>query len=54
MYPVGDIEGSVELARRLAAEGVDLVDVSSGGLSAEQQIVLGPGYQVPFAERIPP
>lgn len=26
--------------------GVDLVDVSSGGLWAKQQITLGPGYQV--------
>ena len=25
---------------------------SSGGLSTEQQIPVGPGYQVPFAERI--
>jgi len=47
-----DVEQSVELARRLGPEGVDLVDVSSGGLAAEQQIQLGPGYQVPFAERI--
>ncbi len=29
-----------------------LIDVSSGGAVAHQQIVLGPGYQVPFAERI--
>ena len=47
-----DIDGSVELAQRLKAEGVDLIDVSSGGLAPDQQIVPGPGYQVPFAERI--
>jgi 2,4-dienoyl-CoA reductase-like NADH-dependent reductase (Old Yellow Enzyme family) len=47
-----DLEQSVELARRLAGEGVDLMDVSSGGLSAAQQIQPAPGYQVPFAERI--
>lgn len=47
-----DLEQSVELARRLRSEGVDLVDASSGGLTAAQQIRLGPGYQVPFAERI--
>ncbi len=47
-----DIDESVELARMLAPLGVDLVDTSSGGLSAAQQIQLGPGYQVPFAERI--
>jgi len=47
-----DIDESVTLARRLAREGVDLIDVSSGGLSPDQQIALGPGYQVSFAHRI--
>jgi len=32
--------------------GVDLIDCSSGGSSLEQKIPMGPGYQVPFAERI--
>ncbi len=32
--------------------GVDLIDVSSGGLVHHQKIPVGPGYQVPFAERI--
>jgi 2,4-dienoyl-CoA reductase-like NADH-dependent reductase (Old Yellow Enzyme family) len=40
------------LAARLREEGVDLVDCSSGGAVAHQQVALGPGYQVPFAERI--
>jgi 2,4-dienoyl-CoA reductase-like NADH-dependent reductase (Old Yellow Enzyme family) len=47
-----DIEESVELARRVKPMGVDLIDCSSGGSSLEQKITLGPGYQVPFAERI--
>jgi 2,4-dienoyl-CoA reductase-like NADH-dependent reductase (Old Yellow Enzyme family) len=47
-----DVDQSVELAKRLRNEGVDLIDVSSGGLTPAQQIRLGPGYQVPFAERI--
>ena len=47
-----DIEQTVELARRLKPRGVDLVDCSSGGLVADQQIAIGPGYQVPFAERV--
>ena len=47
-----DLEQAVELARRLRARGVDLVDCSSAGAVHDQQIVLGPGYQVPFAERI--
>src|ERR1035438_9857947 len=45
-------DDSVELARRLRALGVDLVDCSSGGNAADVRIPLGPGYQVPFAERI--
>jgi 2,4-dienoyl-CoA reductase-like NADH-dependent reductase (Old Yellow Enzyme family) len=47
-----DLEQAVELARRLRARGVDLVDCSSGGAVHDQQIAVGPGYQVPFAERI--
>jgi 2,4-dienoyl-CoA reductase-like NADH-dependent reductase (Old Yellow Enzyme family) len=47
-----NLEESVELARRFKAEGVDLVDCSSGGLVAQARIPVGPGYQVPFAERI--
>jgi len=45
-------DDSVRLARELAALGCDLIDASSGGLVAHQQIVLGPHYQVPFAEKI--
>ncbi len=40
------------VAAELGGHGVDLVDVSSGGNSPDQQIPLGPGYQVPFARRI--
>ena len=47
-----DVDQSVALAQRLRGEGVDLVDVSSGGISPDQQVQLVPGYQVPFAERI--
>lgn len=43
---------SIELARVLKNIGVDLIDVSSGALSDKQQIPIGPGYQVPFAEAI--
>jgi len=47
-----DIEQSIELARRLASEGVDLIDCSSGGLVPGVKVPVGPGYQTPFAERI--
>jgi 2,4-dienoyl-CoA reductase-like NADH-dependent reductase (Old Yellow Enzyme family) len=46
------IEDSVAFARLLKAEGVDLVDVSSGGNDPRQTIAVGPGYQVEFAGRI--
>ncbi len=45
-------EDSVALARQLLPLGVDLIDCSSGGLVPYQQIPVGAGYQVPFAERV--
>lgn len=47
-----NVEESVQLATLLQSRGVDLIDCSSGGLAAHQQITIGPGYQVPFARRI--
>ena len=46
------LEESVDLARRLSALGVDLIDCSSGGNSPNLTIPFAPGYQTPFAERI--
>jgi 2,4-dienoyl-CoA reductase-like NADH-dependent reductase (Old Yellow Enzyme family) len=46
------IEDSVSLAAILKGLGVDIVDCSSGGIVPDAKIPLGPGYQVPFAERI--
>jgi 2,4-dienoyl-CoA reductase-like NADH-dependent reductase (Old Yellow Enzyme family) len=47
-----DVEDSVRLARMLREQAVDVIDCSSGGISPAQQISVGPGYQVPFAERV--
>jgi 2,4-dienoyl-CoA reductase-like NADH-dependent reductase (Old Yellow Enzyme family) len=47
-----DVEEAVELAKRVRDRGIDLIDCSSGGLSMAQKIPVGPGYQVPFAERV--
>jgi len=47
-----DVEECIDLARRLAREGVDLIDCSSGGNANHQRIPVGPGYQTPFAARI--
>lgn len=46
------LDDSVHLAQRLKGEGVDLIDCSSGGSTPDAQIPAGPGFQVPFAERI--
>jgi 2,4-dienoyl-CoA reductase-like NADH-dependent reductase (Old Yellow Enzyme family) len=49
------IEDTVVLARELAARGVDVVDCSSGGLAGSAtaaRVKRGPGFQVPFAERV--
>lgn len=46
------IEDSVALARILKPLGVDVIDCSSGGILPGIRIPVGPGYQVPFAERI--
>jgi 2,4-dienoyl-CoA reductase-like NADH-dependent reductase (Old Yellow Enzyme family) len=43
---------SVELARKLKAEGVDLIDCSSGGSTGAAKVPVGAGYQVAFADRI--
>jgi 2,4-dienoyl-CoA reductase-like NADH-dependent reductase (Old Yellow Enzyme family) len=42
----------VEFARLVKAEAIDLLDVSSGGNDPRQQIPLGAGYQVAFADRV--
>ena len=47
-----DVAQSVELARRMKALGVDLVDCSSGSIVPGSQGQAAPGYQVPFADRI--
>ncbi len=46
------VEDSVDLAKRLKAAGVDLVDCSSGGNVATAKVPLDPGYQVRFARDI--
>ena len=47
-----DIDECVQLARMLRQDGVDVIDVSSGGTVPHARIPAGPGYQVPFAARI--
>ncbi|MFC5513024.1 NADH:flavin oxidoreductase/NADH oxidase [Massilia jejuensis] len=47
-----DIEQSVRFGRELAGRGCHFIHVSSGGVSPQQKIPLGAGYQIAFAERI--
>lgn len=47
-----NIGESIELSKILKEKGVDLIDVSSGGLVSYQQIPVAPNYQVPFSEEI--
>ena len=47
-----DLDQSVDLAKVLKEHGVDLVDVSTGGLIPDVTIPVKPGYQVPFSEQI--
>jgi len=46
------LDDSVALARMVKPLGVDLLDCSSGGIHPAGVPSVGPGYQVPFAERI--
>ena len=47
-----DIDEAVRFVAAAKAEGVDYCCVSTGGLIHTQKIPVGPGFQVPFAERI--
>ena len=46
------IEQTVAFARALEAHGCSAVHVSSGGLTPDQQIPVGPSYQVPLARAV--
>jgi 2,4-dienoyl-CoA reductase-like NADH-dependent reductase (Old Yellow Enzyme family) len=47
-----DADQSVVLARQFKVLGIDLIDVSSGGLVPKARIPVGKGYQVPLARKI--
>jgi NADPH2 dehydrogenase len=47
-----DCGQSATFAQQLKALGCDFIHVSSGGVSPQQKIAVGPGYQVPFARQI--
>ncbi|MGH2914990.1 MAG: bifunctional salicylyl-CoA 5-hydroxylase/oxidoreductase [Solirubrobacteraceae bacterium] len=45
-------DDAVQFARMLAEHGCDIVDVSSGQVSGDEQPAFGRSYQTPFADRI--
>lgn len=45
-------EDAVAYARELKALGCDYVTVSGGGVVLDAKVPVGPGYQVPFAEKV--
>lgn len=47
-----DVDQTAKLAQILAERGVDLLDVSTGGLHPAQKIKTGPAYQAPFAKSV--
>jgi 2,4-dienoyl-CoA reductase-like NADH-dependent reductase (Old Yellow Enzyme family) len=47
-----DVDQSAEFAKHLKVLGCDFIHVSSGGVSPQQKIALGPNYQVGFAQQI--
>jgi NADPH2 dehydrogenase len=46
------IDDAVAYSKALKADGLDYIDVSSGGITADTRNPTGPGYNVPAAERI--
>lgn len=50
--PSWTIDQTVRLAKILAERGVDLIDISSAGLSPDQKIIPGPGYQAHFSKAV--
>ncbi|HEY8610674.1 MAG TPA: NADH:flavin oxidoreductase/NADH oxidase [Roseomonas sp.] len=47
-----NIEGTVALSLALKERGCAAIHVTTGGVSPLQAIKLGPGYQVPYAQRV--
>ena len=46
------IDDTIKMSDELKRRGCDWVDVSSGGISYIENIVTGPGYQVPFSAQV--
>lgn len=47
-----ELSDTLRFAPILAAEGIDMLDVSSGGTDRRQKVEMGPQYQVKFAKAV--
>lgn len=47
-----DVTQSIAFSRAVEERGCAYVHVSSGGLSPDQKMTVGPGYQIPFARQV--
>lgn len=47
-----DLDQTVETSRVLREHGVDMIDVSTGGIVADVTVPVKPNYQVPFSQQI--
>ena len=47
-----DIDSTLALSKALKARGCAAIHVTTGGVSPAQAVKLGPGYQVPYAQRV--
>ena len=47
-----DIDGTIALSKALKARGCAAIHMTTGGVSPQQAIKIGPGYQVPYAQRV--
>jgi 2,4-dienoyl-CoA reductase-like NADH-dependent reductase (Old Yellow Enzyme family) len=47
-----DLDSTIALSKALKDRGCAAIHVSTGGVSTQQKIPVGPGFQVPFAARI--
>ena len=47
------VDETIRLAEILADMGVDLLDVSTGGLHPKQSVTRGPGPYIPFQDHFP-
>ncbi len=50
--PSWTLADTLALGQALQQRGCDWIDVSSGGISPQQKITLGAGYQLPFARAV--